>query len=561
MPKSQSTSNLDEFTLNAFAQPVVIADPEFASDGKISDIKIRWANTFAKQIPNAPRLIGKSLSDLTPDLHNEAWMSDLLSARNHQSEFSQIRTMMRLGANSRPYELVLFWHGEEIVGLVIERDGSSSTVASIVQAMDSISSLMKQVPVAFGVRADGAWFRSGTDAFCNGLGLTREEFSTFDLLNHIVKEDQAKVKAWLEASLHNEPAVMTVQVELTDGTTKFIEAWIADMALAGVPDQAKMAIFRDLDALIRQTEAAKEAKRAAESDLGALSKALNVSRDGFAIWKAIRDGNERIEDFELQFINKVGAAPTGQHPGNLIGKTLTESLEGAQGDHLRGLFERALREAIEVVDVVDLNTAQGWVGAYENRVVPITEDSIATSFRDISEQKREEHRLQWLLDHDTLTGLASRRALELELERTLNASRTTPEPFAFAFIDLDHFKTVNDSHGHAAGDMVLVEFGNRLKAAVGTRGFAARISGDEFAVIVNGVEDKASAEAWAVNMRELLAKPYELDGGKTVQLTCSTGLAQVRNFASGASEILRFADRAMYSVKLNGRDGYQVAQL
>lgn len=561
MPKSRLTTNLDEATLDSFAQPVIIGVPSYSSDGKIADITIRWINEYAKRIPNSPALLDQSMSTLTPDIHNAEWLADLLLARGHQGEFSKIRTMLRMGANSKPYELVLFWHGEEIIGEVIERDGSSSTVASIVQAIETIASLMKHVPVAFGVYSEGQWFRSGSVAFCSSLGVSREEFANLDLLEHVIKSDQPKVSAWLEASLQNEPAAMTVQIELADGSTKFIEAWIADLALDVKSGNSKMAIFRDLDALMRQSEQVKEAKRIVEQDLGALSKALNVSRDGFAIWKALRAANGNITDFELQFINKVGAAPTGQHPGNLVGKTLTQSLEGPQGDHLRGLFIRSLEEASEVVDVVDLNTAQGWVGAYENRVVPISEESVATSFRDISDQKREEHRLQWLLDHDTLTGLASRRALEQELENTLNQARNTGAGFAFAFIDLDHFKSINDTFGHAAGDQVLVEFGNRLKVAVGNNGFAARISGDEFAVIAKDIGDKSRADDWSKNLQKILDKEYLLDGGKLAHLTCSAGVAQVRNFASGGSEIMRFADRAMYSVKLNGRAGYEITQL
>jgi hypothetical protein len=206
---------------------------------------------------------------------------------------------------------------------------------------------------------------------------------------------------------------------------------------------------RDVDVEVRlEAENQKSIKRQ-DAQLGVLTSALNASRNGFAIWKAIRDEHEEIVSFTLVFINDVGAAPTGIMPRHLVGGRIEEVVGQKDSIDLRNLFTHALEDHTMQSEVLQLESPSGWVGAYLNEVVPFTDDQVLASFRDVSEEQRERDRLNWLAQHDHLTGLPNRRNLEEILEKSLNRVVGTKAFIAFAFVDIDDFKNVNDQHGHA----------------------------------------------------------------------------------------------------------------
>ncbi|MDG4766303.1 EAL domain-containing protein [Solwaraspora sp. WMMD406] len=151
--------------------------------------------------------------------------------------------------------------------------------------------------------------------------------------------------------------------------------------------------------------------------------------------------------------------------------------------------------------------------------------------------------------HDPLTGLANRRHLRDRLGAALADRRSLPST-ALLLIDLDHFKEVNDTLGHSAGDQVLIEVANRLRGAAGD-GLVARLGGDEFAVILDGHSAPARAEHDARQILEVLRDPMDLDGIR-VSLRASAGLATA-NGSSSTEEMLRRADVAMYQAKDAGR--------
>lgn len=439
----------------------------------------------------------------------------------------------------------------------------SKFIASIglMQALEVLAKLEKHVPVAFGILGDTGWTKIATESFSQGFGLTQEQFRNRDFLKDVIDSDKQAVITWLQESPSAEPSSMNVQIKDAEGVPRYLEAWIAKIPPETDSQLRRLAIFRDIDGQVRAAQVANAAKAEAQGELDTISKALNVSRDGFAIWDAQRDPQGNINNYLLKFINYVGAAPTKKSAKELIGLPIGEALEGSQGAHLSELFTKALTTGQEVVDVVEVNSEIGWSGAYENRVVPLSSDSVVTSFRDISEQRKEETRLNWLIDHDHLTGLASKPALEKQLERALEKSRASKKPFVFAFIDIDGFKKINDAHGHEAGDLVLKQFSEKLIAAAGKESFSARISGDEFGLIIEGLDNVEIAREGVKKIHAALQGLFNAGATVSVGVTCSAGAAHVTNFTSGASEIMRFADRAMYAVKLNGRANFELIQL
>jgi diguanylate cyclase (GGDEF)-like protein len=170
----------------------------------------------------------------------------------------------------------------------------------------------------------------------------------------------------------------------------------------------------------------------------------------------------------------------------------------------------------------------------------------------IVERERVEHQLSHQAHHDSLTGLPNRARL---LERMDAAIARAPEDGALAvlFMDLDRFKLVNDSVGHASGDEMLVEAGRRLRALAGTEQLAARLGGDEFAVLVEGVTDVRALDALATRILQALAEPMWI-AGREVFPSASIGVARWHSRYQTGAELLRDADAAMYRAKANGRN-------
>jgi diguanylate cyclase (GGDEF)-like protein/PAS domain S-box-containing protein len=186
-------------------------------------------------------------------------------------------------------------------------------------------------------------------------------------------------------------------------------------------------------------------------------------------------------------------------------------------------------------------------------------NGIVLNSRDISERKAFEEQLAHQAFHDPVTHLANRALFSDRVEHALMRSQRGVPDIAVMFIDLDDFKTVNDSLGHSAGDEVLREVGRRLKIAVRPTDTVARFGGDEFAVLLDGVEGSADAADAAARILRTLDLPVVIDG-KNVFPRASVGICLVGEEAKTpeAAELLRNADVAMYMAKRDSKGSYRV---
>jgi diguanylate cyclase (GGDEF)-like protein len=164
---------------------------------------------------------------------------------------------------------------------------------------------------------------------------------------------------------------------------------------------------------------------------------------------------------------------------------------------------------------------------------------------------RDHGRRAWLARHDALTGLPTEPLFEDRLERAMARGRRTGSGFTVAFVDLDGFKRVNDRDGHEAGDRVLRAVGARLRRAVREDDTVARRSGDEFLLLLEGLEDGAVAERVATKLLDALGEPISVDG-RQHRLGASVGLARWPRDGTDADELMRHADAAMYDAKERG---------
>lgn len=175
---------------------------------------------------------------------------------------------------------------------------------------------------------------------------------------------------------------------------------------------------------------------------------------------------------------------------------------------------------------------------------------------DISLLKQSQDKVQFLANHDTLTGLPNRALFNDRLKHSIEKSRRTTKHVALFFIDLDRFKIVNDGLGHPVGDEVLIEVSKRFKKVLREQDTVARIGGDEFVVIVEGLDSPLAATKIAENILETTAKTIQVDT-HTIQIGASIGISIYPNDGITPEELIRQADIAMYNAKESGRNTFR----
>ncbi len=183
---------------------------------------------------------------------------------------------------------------------------------------------------------------------------------------------------------------------------------------------------------------------------------------------------------------------------------------------------------------------------------------IAGSQTDITIRKQAEARLEHDALHDGLTGLPNRTLFLDRLEHAIKRiKRSKLDTFAVLFLDIDRFKLVNDSFGHAIGDQLLIEIGDRLRVCLRPGDTVARLGGDEFAIILDGIKSAADATHVANRVQEELTKAFNLNG-RQFSTSASIGITLSKPSYNNAEDLLRHADAAMYRAKTSGKARHEI---
>jgi len=195
--------------------------------------------------------------------------------------------------------------------------------------------------------------------------------------------------------------------------------------------------------------------------------------------------------------------------------------------------------------------------SFEGRVVSIPDGESLFIARDITDRKKAVERLAYMAYHDPLTGLPNRVTFHDRLVRDLARARRRKEVVGVVLIDLDRFKEVNDTLGHAAGDRLLVAVAERLQEVVRETDTLARMSGDEFCIILTDQRDEGGAIKAAQNIHSAFAAPFPFDGQAT-HVTASMGISLFPINGDTPETLVKNADIAMFRAKAKGRDTLQV---
>jgi diguanylate cyclase (GGDEF)-like protein/PAS domain S-box-containing protein len=307
---------------------------------------------------------------------------------------------------------------------------------------------------------------------------------------------------------------------------------------------------------LRRKNAIEAARRTFESRSEARLQALVehstdvvtvIGRDQLVTWQA--PSLERVLGFQPEVLlgRRLG---TIVHPDDvaLVERFLTASLERPGSRTINARFRHARGGWRHVEAVAD------------NRLDDPAVVGVVLNMRDITERKALEDELRHQAFHDPLTGLANRPLFQDRLSHAVALARRQDRGFAVLFLDLDDFKTINDSLGHARGDDLLRAVAERISAILRPSDTAARLGGDEFIVLVEGSTLDAGAELVAERLLEVLHQPYDMNGeaGRELSVTASVGIAF--GLRGSADELLRDADIALYEAKAAGRNRYVLFQ-
>ncbi|TDQ41265.1 PAS domain S-box-containing protein/diguanylate cyclase (GGDEF)-like protein [Tepidicella xavieri] len=289
-----------------------------------------------------------------------------------------------------------------------------------------------------------------------------------------------------------------------------------------------------------------------ESRLHVMATVFESSREAIVI----ADHANRIIAVNEAFTRLTGYTPAevlGRNPRMLsAGMTPSEVYQamwrdlGAHGCWQGEIWDRRKDGSI-YPKWLSINTVRGPTGRISHYVA---------IFSDISERKEAEEKIYHLAHHDSLTGLANRMSLSLELNVAVRQAAHNRQRLALMFIDLDRFKEINDVHGHDVGDRLLVAIAARLREAVRHGDTVARLGGDEFVILLRQVHGRDSAQQVAEKVRQALEQPCDIDG-LTLRTTASIGLALYPQDGESAEQLMKSADTAMYHAKAVGRNNLQ----
>ena len=252
----------------------------------------------------------------------------------------------------------------------------------------------------------------------------------------------------------------------------------------------------------------------------------------------------------------------GYEPDSLVGHLLETIVPPGDAAVLRDALVRSAGNPGSTTEfAIKMRHQYGDWCDTESTITSLVDDpgvrGLVLNTRDTSAQKELEDRLSHQAFHDALTGLANRELFRDRVGHALERTRREVQPLAVLFLDLDGFKGVNDSLGHARGDELLVLVAERLSSCVRPGDTVARLGGDEFAILLEGIDGTVDAVGTGQRLREVLAAPFMLDG-REVLVQASIGIAARDDGQWSADELLRNADLAMYRAKTSGDGGLEV---
>lgn len=403
---------------------------------------------------------------------------------------------------------------------------------------------MEQYRIILETTADGFWLVDDTGhlldtnrAYCQMVGLARHQVVGRSISDFEARETPAETAVHLARIQQLGHGCFDTQHHTSDG--RLIDL---NVSVARIPEMNCLVVFlRDI-----------AERKAIEAEQRLAATVFSCSNEGIVI----TDRNNRI-----MAVNPAFPKTTGYSAEEAIGGTPSLLKSGRHDTVFYHLMWQSL-----------LNTGQ-WQGEIWNRrkngqvypewlSISTVKDNhgevsnYVAIFSDITERKASEEKIEYLAHHDPLTGLPNRSLVQQHLQYAIDLASRLNTSVAVLFLDLDHFKAINDSLGHHMGDLLLKIAAERLVKCVRKTDSVSRLGGDEFVVVLTGLQTPDTAATVAGNIVSVLAEPFDIQGHR-LEVTASVGIALYPHDADELGTLMQRADTAMYQAKEAGRNDYR----
>jgi diguanylate cyclase (GGDEF)-like protein/PAS domain S-box-containing protein len=360
-------------------------------------------------------------------------------------------------------------------------------------------------------------------------------------LDAVHPDDRAKLLGSLAANELGRPYSTEYRIIRPDGSVR----WISDRGFPVFDREGKVyrcaGIAEDITSKVRD----RDKLRLQSSALAAAANSIFIT-----------DNQGRIT-----WVNAAFCRLSGYSPEELVNQTPRILKSGKHDvEFYKNVWETILAGKVWSGEVIERRKNGELFTVYQT-ITPLADGGGEISHfiavhEDITDRKNAEARIERLAYHDPLTGLFNRAELHNRLQQAVEQAKRRSRSVALHFIDLDRFKVVNDTLGHSTGDLLLQAVAKRLEGCLRACDVAARIGGDEFAVLQGDVEDQDGAATLAGRLVAALGDPFPIRG-HDVHMSPSIGISVFPGDSSGPDELLRNADMAMYLAKSKGRNNYQ----
>lgn len=375
-------------------------------------------------------------------------------------------------------------------------------------------------------------------------------------LEHIHARDRQRVaRAYARSLALEDPFSVEFRVIRCDGELRF---W----ANRGKPISSESDGTPRLVSVCTDITERKEAEEALRESQQRLQRVVETAADAITITDA---------SGQIIFANEAAAATFGMARDEIESLTIDDpvwklmNMEGEPIDGSKLPFHRVKSTGATIYEVEHtMERPDGRRIVVSVNAAPLLDmrgmfSGMVASFTDVTARRALQDRLTYQAFHDPLTGLANRSLLRDRLQHALTRYERQDGDISLLFIDLDNFKYINDSLGHAVGDELLVTVAERLRLSLRAGDTAARFGGDEFVVLLESVENSRYTIMVAERLLEILQEPFLIEG-REVFTTPSIGIAHASGNQQMADELLRHADAAMYEAKRRGKARYEVFQ-
>jgi diguanylate cyclase (GGDEF)-like protein/PAS domain S-box-containing protein len=309
-------------------------------------------------------------------------------------------------------------------------------------------------------------------------------------------------------------------------------------------------------ALVGRTRDFLATARRSQQNEARFMAASESSLDAFYTLQSVRGSDGQIIDFEFTYLNSNGEKLIGLPREEIIGQYLCALIPVNRSGGFFDEYKQVVMSGQPVVQEFPMELEDDIPRWIRHEVVRL-EDGIAISAADITERKLLERAAQHRAQHDVLTGLPNRSLLNDRVQQAIDRAIRYKNKVGLFVVDMDMFKEVNDSLGHAAGDLVLVTAAQRLRESIRGTDSVLRIGGDEFIVVMPDVQQEADIRRVAAKVTAAISNGGPV-GLENIRMSCSIGIAIYPTQAANSDELFSRADAAMYEAKRRGGGCFEI---